>query len=111
MFDNILGPGQIFMANKILHESLYAEEGSTIIPPGFYVVCECYDALGMVYLTVNLAKDSADYGKVFFWRKAHDTIGTGDNANPPVFAANSLGDYFAGLMTEADAKAKLADSP
>lgn len=81
------------MTNKILDESLYAEKGSIIIPPGFYVVCECYDALGMVYLTANLARDSADYGKMFFWRKAHDAVGTGDNASPPIFAADSLGDY------------------
>lgn len=43
---------------------------------------------------------------MFFWRKAHDALGTGDNTNPPVFAADSLGIYFAGLMTEDAAEAQ-----
>ncbi len=104
MFDNIFGPGDIFSINKILDESLYAETGSIIIPPGFYVVAECYDSIGKVYLAVNLDKEGADHGKMFFWRKVHDALGTGDNTNPPAFAANNLGAYFAGLMTEAEAE-------
>lgn len=108
MFENILAPGDIFMTNKILEESLYSEEGAIIIPPRFYAVVECFDQLGEVYLTVNLVKGSSEYGKMYFWRKAHDELGTGDNTKVPVFASDSLGAFFAGLLPEGDAKVKLA---
>ncbi|MBL3563346.1 hypothetical protein, partial [Rhodovulum sulfidophilum] len=107
MYWGLLGPGYIYSINRILDESLYAEKGSIILPPGLYVFGECYGDRGIVYLTVNLDQGSGDYGKIFFWRKAHDALGTGDNTDPPAFAADTLGAYFAGLKTEAEAQAEL----
>ncbi|MBL3560142.1 hypothetical protein [Rhodovulum sulfidophilum] len=103
----LLGPADIYWINRILDESLYAEKGAIILPPGYYVVAECYDDSGTVYLTINLDQGGGDYGKIFFWRKAHDALGTGDNTDPPTFAADTLGAYFAGLKTEAEAQAEL----
>ncbi|MBL3560144.1 hypothetical protein [Rhodovulum sulfidophilum] len=103
----LLGPRHIYSINRILDESLYAEEGSIILPPGHYVFAECYEDRGKVYLTINLDHGSGDYGKIFFWRKAHDALVTGDNTDPPAFAADTLGAYFAGLKTEAEAQAEL----
>jgi hypothetical protein len=105
---SLLGIEFIHAINKIIEESMYAEPGSTIQPPGLYVIAESYDHRGIVFLMINLVGGTPDYGKLYHWRKAHDAFGTGDNANPPVYAADRLSDYFAGLMDEGSAEAELA---
>lgn len=52
----LLGPGDIYWINKILDESLCAEEGAIILPPDLYAIGECYDDYGKVYLMANLEK-------------------------------------------------------
>ena len=107
MFENILAPGDIFAINKTLEESLYADKDAVVLPPGLYAAVECVDDLGPVYLMVNLIKTAPEYGKMYFWRKAHEALGTGDNTTLPVYAAANLGAFFEGLLPESEAKAKL----
>lgn len=96
---DIFSPGDIFVINNLLNESIYAEEGAVILPPGLYAVAELQDAIGRVYLMINLDAVSADYGGMFLWRKAHDALGTGDNAQPPVKVAGNLGEFLDSLIT------------
>lgn len=55
---------------------------------------------GRLQLMVNLDDTSADYGKIYTWRRAHDALGQGDNTEPLGFVADTLQEFLDGLAPE-----------
>lgn len=108
MLQGLLSVDQIYSVNRILADSLYAGDGAIILPPGLYAIGTAFDRDGEVEVMVNLAPGSPRPGSIHAWRKAHDPLGTGDNATAPVFLADDLGTFLTGLTTEAEARASLA---
>lgn len=100
MLEGIDSPRYIHSQNRILAESAYAEDGTVIMPVGYYSFGTGVDARGHLQLMVNLEDTSADYGKIYAWRRAHDALGQGDNAEPLGFVADNLQGFLDGLAPQ-----------
>lgn len=100
MYDGLFSPQTMQSQNAIIAESIYADPGAVIMPPGFYAIGSAYGKADEMRLMVNLDGTSADYGKIFVWHLAHDALGTGDNTRGLGFVADNLHSFFANLQTE-----------
>jgi hypothetical protein len=98
MYDGFFSPQRIQTQNRIIAESIYADAGSVIMPPGYYAVGSAYNDLGEMRLMVNLVPDSPDFGKLFVWNLAWDALGTGDNTRGVGRVADTIDAFFAALQ-------------
>ncbi len=100
-YDGLFAPQMIESQNAIISESIYADPGSVIMPPGFYAIGSAYGQIDEMRMMICLDQASADYGKIHVWYLAHDALGTGDNTRGLAHVADSLEAFFAGLQPEA----------
>jgi hypothetical protein len=98
MYDGLFSPQRIQTQNRIIAESIYADPGATIMPPGYYAIGGAYNDLGEMRLMINLQADGPDYGKISVWNLAWDPLGTGDNTRGIGHVADTLDAFFAGLQ-------------
>jgi hypothetical protein len=98
MYDGFFSPQRIQTQNALISQSIYADAGSVIMPPGYYAIGSAYNDLGEMRLMLNLVPDSPDYGKLFIWNLAWDALGTGDNTRGIGRVADTLEAFFAGLQ-------------
>jgi hypothetical protein len=98
MYDGLFSPQRIQTQNAIIAESIYADAGAVIMPPGFYAIGGAYNDLGEMRLMINLVADSPDYGKIFVWNLAWDALGTGDNTRGIGRVADTLQSFIEGLQ-------------
>jgi hypothetical protein len=98
MYEGLFSPQMIQSQNALIAESIYAEAGSLIMPPGYYAIGSAYNDLGEMRLMVNLQADQPDYGKIFIWNLAWDPLGTGDNTRGIGLVAAELQAFYANLQ-------------
>jgi hypothetical protein len=100
MYDGLFSPQRIQTQNRIIAESIYADPGATIMPPGFYAIGSAYGQVDEMRMMINLDPSAPEYGKIYVWYLAHDALGTGDNTRGLAHVADSLEAFFNGLQTE-----------
>jgi hypothetical protein len=99
-YDGLFAPDMIEAQNAIISESIYADPGAIIMPPGFYAIGSAYGHIDEMRMMINLDPAAPEYGKIFVWYLAHDALGTGDNTRGLAHVADSLEAFFAGLQPE-----------
>ena len=99
-YDGLFAPQMIESQNAIIAESIYADAGAVIMPPGFYAIGSAYGKIDEMRMMICLDQASPDYGKIFVWYLAHDALGTGDNTRGLAHVADSLDAFFNGLQPE-----------
>ena len=100
MLDSIDDPAHIHSQNAILSESIYADPGAVILPPGWVSFGQAADSRGYLQLLVNLDPASEFHGRINVWRRSHDPLGEGDNTQAMGEVAQSLQDFLDGLAPE-----------
>jgi hypothetical protein len=99
-YDGLFAPQMIESQNAIISESIYADPGAVIMPPGFYAIGSAYGHIDEMRMMINLDPAAPEYGKIFVWYLAHDALGTGDNTRGLAHVADNLEAFFANLQTE-----------
>lgn len=100
--ESIDDPAHIHSQNAILSESIYADEGSAILPPGFYSFGSAVDKSHHWQIMVCLDEKSPQYEEIHLWRRAYDPLGEGDNTEPMGFVAKDLADFLKNLGPRAN---------
>lgn len=100
MYDGFFSPQRIRTQNAIIAESIYADPGAIIMPPGFYAIGSAYGHVDEMRMMINLDPAAPEYGQIYVWYLAHDALGTGDNTRGLAHVADSLETFFANLQTE-----------
>jgi hypothetical protein len=111
MYDGFFTPDFIRSQNGIIAESMYAEQGAVIMPPGHYAVGSAYDDRGELRIMICLDQASKQYGHLFLWRLAHDALGTGDNTGGLAFVSTSMEQLYSMLAARAEAEAAARVAP
>lgn len=99
MFDGLFAPDGLTSQNSIISESIYAADGSIILPPDHYAIGGAYGVFEM-RLLINLDETSPNYGKIFLWTLSPDQIGTETNTRGIAPVADDIASFFAKLTTE-----------
>lgn len=93
MLESIEDPAHIHSQNAILAESVYAEAGAVILPPGYVTFGTALeDARWQLMVCVD--QGSSDYGRITVWKRAHDALGEGDNTQAMGFVAPNLRSFL-----------------
>ena len=102
--DTIYSPYDIYFLNWSISESIYASQGSIILPPNRYAFGDAVNDIDTqrYRLLVNLNGQDSDYGKIYAWYLLYDPLGEGDNKRGLGYVTDNLETFVEELVGEND---------